>query len=269
MKKVTTGNKVRTSERKSLPQVPEIYTISFGSNYTVTLDDREKLDILTKEIREGIGRFEKTFLSSAFALYEISRLKLFKLDGCRNIYDFADKHFRLARGTCNNYINICKKFGQIEEDGTCHSIKDKYTGFSSSQLIALLSYKDDTLRDTLTPEMTVKEIKDKWKTFKESQKVIEGESRDVSATDSAVPEEPTSKIKNSEKHQYANLNGQFVLADSIKSSKEIGTDIKKYITETVADFKGANPQVTPTIKIVMVWEQPVPERSAAEDVIFS
>lgn len=113
MSKVITAKNVKTSEQTNTGMCSEPLASTLKEAPDVTLLNEESLKKLKLTIRQELGKSRKSFLNTAFALYEVYNSKLFKLEGCRNIYDFAEKNFSLPRSLTSCYINICKKFGEV------------------------------------------------------------------------------------------------------------------------------------------------------------
>lgn len=101
---------------------------------------------------------ENSYLQTAFALHAIYKNKLYQLDNFKNIYDFAKENYSIARGTCNNFINICEKFGVPNENGNIMELSPTYAQYSVSQLAVMLAFPKELL-NKCDKSMSVRELK--------------------------------------------------------------------------------------------------------------
>lgn len=118
-------------------------------------------------IHKEITGVESSYLKIALELYKIRQKRLYQIDNYANVYDMAYDKFMLSRGTCCNYINICEKFGIIDEaTGECTGLLPEYEDFSSSKLVAMLQLPKELCKE-ITPNMSVREIRRKRQIYEE------------------------------------------------------------------------------------------------------
>lgn len=110
------------------------------------------------QIDKAYQSMENSYLQTAFALHAIYKHKLYQLDNFKNIYDFAKETYSIARGTCNNFINICEKFGVPNENGNIMELSPTYTQYSVSQLAVMLAFPQELLTKC-DNSMSVRELK--------------------------------------------------------------------------------------------------------------
>ncbi len=138
-----------------------------GHNSSFQPDEVKQYQELCNKIQAEIGSVESAYLTIAMELYTIREKQLYQIDNYPNVYDMAYDKFSLSRATCNNYINICKNFGKIDEvKKECSGLLPEYEKFSSSKLVAMLNIPDE-LRKEITPDMSVREIKRKRQIYEE------------------------------------------------------------------------------------------------------
>lgn len=114
---------------------------------------------LKNRIRLEYGKVEKSFLVIAFSLHWLYYNRGYKPLGYDNIYDFAKTEFEIARGTCNNFINVVERFGARDELGRyTGEIAPEYEAFSSSKLILMLNLTDEEIKN-LSPALSCRELK--------------------------------------------------------------------------------------------------------------
>ena len=110
------------------------------------------------QIDKAYQSMENSYLQTAFALHAIYKNKLYQLDNFKNIYDFAKENYSIARGTCNNFINICEKFGVLNENGNIMELSPTYMQYSVSQLAVMLAFPRELL-DKCDKSKSVRELK--------------------------------------------------------------------------------------------------------------
>ena len=110
------------------------------------------------QIDKAYQSMENSYLQTAFALHAIYTHKLYQLDNFKNIYDFAKETYSIARGTCNNFINICEKFGVPNENGNIMELSPTYAQYSVSQLAVMLAFPQELLTKC-DKSMSVRELK--------------------------------------------------------------------------------------------------------------
>ena len=167
----TTTNKATTT--KTVKQLPKaVLNQPLMSETDKILASQKKVfDKHTATIRKEMTNVEKSFLKIGHALYMISTIynsKSFKTIGYKDIYDYAQKEFNIARGTCSDFMNIIEQFAKRDEHGNLlPELDEKYKAFSSSKLSVMVSLSDDDL-EKVNPDMTVRAIKDLKKKTKSS-----------------------------------------------------------------------------------------------------
>lgn len=132
---------------------------------------QEKADIETlKEakkrntsIHKSLNSVQSSFTRIAFDLHWILSSSAFKLLGYKNVYDYAAKEHGIAKGTCNNFINIVERFAVRDDAGNVvEQIKPELKDYQSSKLIVLLGVEDAQLTE-FSVDMSVREMKKKVK----------------------------------------------------------------------------------------------------------
>ena len=142
-----------------------------------------------KQIEAAYGKMETCYLDTAVAIHSIYQQQLYKLDNYKNIYDFAKENYDISRGTCSKFINICERFGAINENGNVIGLQERFKNFGVSQLGAMLPMPDSLL-EQCDYKMSVRALKQLCEDYKESlnahQEVIEGVESDVVDSESVI-----------------------------------------------------------------------------------
>lgn len=129
-----------------------------NTNFSAT--DYRNYDKFCNAINKDLTKIEGAFLSIATNLYNIYTKELYKIENYENIYDMASEKFGLSRGSCNNYINICKKFGAIDDTSKkCTGLLPEYKEYSPSKLAVMRSMPKALLSE-VKPDMSVRQIID-------------------------------------------------------------------------------------------------------------
>lgn len=143
-----------------------------------------------KQLDKAYEGMESCYLDSAIAIHSIYQQQLYKLDNYKNIYDFAKENYDISRGTCSKFINICDRFGAINENGNVIGLQERFKAFGVSQLGAMLPMPDSLL-EQCDSKMSVRALKQLCEDYKESlnahQEVLEG--TDSNVVDSETIEE--------------------------------------------------------------------------------
>ena len=142
-----------------------------------------------KQIETAYGKMETCYLDTAVAIHSIYQQQLYKLDNYKNIYDFAKENYDISRGTCSKFINICERFGAINENGNVIGLQERFENFGVSQLGAMLPMPD-CLLEQCDCKMSVRALKQLCEDYKESlnahQEVLEGAEIDVVDSENIV-----------------------------------------------------------------------------------
>lgn len=152
-------------------------------NPPVDVYSKEVLTETTKRakvIKSELGKVENSFTKIAFNLHWIYENGTYKALGYKNVYDFAKVEFGIARGTCNNFINVVERFGKRVDGKVVEQIDDCYKEFKSSQLILMLDLTDTEI-EQLDADMSVRDMKKKVKelTAEDSAETPEDSKEDV------------------------------------------------------------------------------------------
>ena len=172
------------AETKVTAKVQEASVVEQNINPPADVYSKEMLTETTKRakaIKAELGKVENSFSKIAFNLHWIHENGTYKALGYKNVYDFAKMEFGIARGTCNNFINVVERFGKRVNGEIVEQIEDCYKEFKSSQLILMLDLSDKEI-EQLDMGMSVRDMKKKIK--------------EITATDEgkeSAPEEATEK----------------------------------------------------------------------------
>ena len=194
-KTATTKKTTTKATAKQLPKAVMNKPI-ISETDKIIASQKKFLETKTKAIRKEMGNVEKAFIRIGYELHEVSTVynaNTFKVLGYKDIYDYANKEFNIARGTCSDFINVIEQFGKRDENGKLlPELDDKYKDFSSSKLSVMITMGDDELKQVKS-DMTVKAIKALKKSSK-SDNTTSNESEET--TDDSIIEDTDFEVSN-------------------------------------------------------------------------
>lgn len=124
----------------------------YGSYLTEYVSLKDTIDELNKSIKS----LSDSFIEIGYYLKKIKDHSKFKELGYESIYEFAEKNYNFSKTTTKNFISVYERFGEIN-DFANPVIDEKYSDYNFSQLVELVSVKDDL--NNFSPSQTVKEIR--------------------------------------------------------------------------------------------------------------
>lgn len=155
-------------------------------------EDKRLYKYFQKNIDSAYKKMETCYLDTAFALHSIYKLKLYKLDNYKNIYDFAKDKYNISRGTCNNFINISERFGIRNEKGNISKLAPQYENYGVSQLAVMLTFPT-VLLEKCNSKISVRELKRMREEYEkeetENKRIPQNEESPVSTSNQSPIEE--------------------------------------------------------------------------------
>lgn len=143
----------------------------------------------TQIIKKQIGNIENSFLTIAFQLHWIKRNNMYKANGSKNIYEFAENEYGLGKTTCCNLICIVDNFAERKDNGEImEEIKPCYKNFKASQLVAMIGMSQDGIKQ-ITENMSVRKINELRKA-EQQKEALETEQKEEK------PEKTEGKVVN-------------------------------------------------------------------------
>lgn len=232
-----TTKKVRTSEQNNINE--QFKEIAVQSKKAVQVNEKRLYNRFMKQITTEYSKMENCYLNAAFALHALYIKKLYKVGGYQNIYELAQDKFELSRGTCNNFINICEKFGIPNEAGTITALGEAYKNYGMSQLIVMLNMNDE-LRKKCNPTMSVRELKELKREYLENARAeLEAMEEHTASLDAMNEPEETDSIEESVVDSEAidiSATDNSVFVCSADNYEEL-LKLKDVIVETLEDVK--------------------------------
>lgn len=119
--------------------------------------DINRLGNLEAQIEKGFKKASEAYFTIGSALWTIHHNGYYRINGFKNIADYAHERFELSKSTSNNYIRVIDKFAEID-GGKVLGIQERFRPFSCSQLVAMLPFPPELI-EKATPDMSVRTIK--------------------------------------------------------------------------------------------------------------
>lgn len=190
-----TSKKVRTFEqkKKTTTVAKQMKEVAKTNQAKIQAEDKRLYKNCVTAIQKEYQKVEMSSLKIAFLLHKVYKKKLYKIDSYKNIYDFAKDKFELARGTTSNFINICERFGVLDEENLL-DIRDDMKDYGISKLTLLLNCPDSFL-DQCDPSMSVREIREMKREYTDMLETAitdlkEGDIHDIDADESDIMSKP-------------------------------------------------------------------------------
>lgn len=154
----------------------------------ISKEDKAQYRKYDAVIKKGVTSINKSTLDIACAIFQIHNLKLFKVEGFKNIYDYCSAKYGLSRGHVNNCVQIVARFANRITDGETFrtEIDERYKDYSITKLIVMRPFTDEQLKE-IKPEMSVRLIQKTLEKYKEvspndagaENTVIDGEQTEL------------------------------------------------------------------------------------------
>lgn len=107
-------------------------------------------------IRRDLESMSRKFITIGYYLKMIRDNEMYRQDGFRDIWEFAQDTYGISKSTCSRWMAMNDKFSQ---DGNSPYLKEEYRDFGKSQLQEMLYLTDEQMQQA-RPDMTAKEIRE-------------------------------------------------------------------------------------------------------------
>lgn len=107
-------------------------------------------------LQENLYSLKTSFIAAGYYLKYIRDNELFREDGYKSIWEFAEDNYGIRKSTASRWMAMNDKFSQ---GGNSPILAEKFRDFEKSQLQEML-YLDDKQIEAVTPAMTVREIRE-------------------------------------------------------------------------------------------------------------
>lgn len=230
-------NTTKTTTKQS-PKKKKEYS---GSDFLIA-SDKTVLNKQTQIIKKEMTNVEKSFIKIGYALHTVAYTYTkgaFIVMGYKDIYDYANKQFNIARGTCSDFINVIEQFGKRDENGKLlPELDDKYKNFSSSKLSVMITMNDNEL-EQVKEDMTVKAIK-----------ALKKGAKSEKTADKAPEEAPDDTVIEDDNYEVSNVVISFrTKEDYIKNANQLETLILRCLKA------GHTVKISETVPKVRMSEQ--------------
>lgn len=173
-------------------------------------------------------------LRIAFFLRVAYDKELYKVSGFKNIYDYANDKFYLARGTVSDYINMVQNFGILNEETGFYTLDDRLKKYSLTQLVCMKKLSIEQIeKNNITPDTSTREIRQIVKDLQNISNIAV--SADIDFSDN-IPENP-----DDESELYKDLDiDDCIPSPSSSDDSEGSSDNQAYSTKLNLIFTGGS-----------------------------
>ncbi len=208
----------------------------------ISKEDKAQYRKYDAVIKKGVTSINKSTLEIACAIFQIHNMKLFKVEGFKNIYDYCSAKYGLSRGHVNNCCQIVTRFGNRIEDGQTFNtvIDERYKDYSITKLIVMRPFTDKQLEE-VKPEMSVRLIQKTLEKYKDESPddsedtddsentVIDGEQTELFGDDN----EDDSVLNEVVVNNVFTFNSLPILGANMESAEKAKESIVEQFNETL------------------------------------
>lgn len=133
-----------------------------------------------------------------------------------SFYDFCDNHFKICKTTVKNLLGIYKRFVIDME-------LENYEDFSYSQLVELLAFKYDDLKE-IKPSMSVRAIRE-LKAEKAKLNKTSGQTSDHSTKSNNIEDDSSDDDNESDINEYTAKDNRLTPLKVISVAEELKTEL--------------------------------------------
>lgn len=134
---------------------------NFYADCLVYYENKKNLsNSLNKLIHTEIENYSKSQLKIAIVLRTVYDKKLYEVQGYKNIYDYANDEFNIARGTVSNWLMIVNNFCILNEQTGFYNLDERLKDFSITQLVLLRQLTIEQIEELgITPDLSTRSLK--------------------------------------------------------------------------------------------------------------
>ncbi len=136
-------------------------------------------NLTLEEIDQRIARTAvEAAIEIGYYLKQIRDRKLYEQAGCKDVYEYAEKHYGYDKSVASRHMSRNDRFSV---GGNSPELAEKYRGYGKNQLQEMISMTTEQLEQA-TPDMTVREMRELKKKPEKAQKESEIPDQKVVAT---------------------------------------------------------------------------------------
>lgn len=134
---------------------------NFYADCLVYYENKKNLsNSLNKLIHNEIENYSKSQLKIAIVLKTVYDKKLYEVQGYKNIYDYANDEFNIARGTVSNWLMIVNNFCTLNEQTGFYNLDERLKDFSITQLVLLRQLTIEQIEELgITSDLSTRNLK--------------------------------------------------------------------------------------------------------------
>lgn len=163
---------------------------NFYADCLVYYENKKNLsNSLNKLIHNEIENYSKSQLKIAIVLKTVYDKKLYEVQGYKNIYDYANDEFNIARGTVSNWLMIVNNFCTLNEQTGFYNLDERLKDFSITQLVLLRQLTIEQIEELgISSDLSTRNLKALIKEKLNINAIATSVKPDIDA--SALPDNP-------------------------------------------------------------------------------
>lgn len=163
---------------------------NFYADCLVYYENKKNLsNSLNKLIHNEIENYSKSQFKIAIVLKTVYDKKLYEVQGYKNIYDYANDEFNIARGTVSNWLMIVNNFCTLNEQTGFYNLDERLKDFSITQLVLLRQLTIEQIEELgITSDLSTRNLKALIKEKLNINAIATSVKPDIDA--SALPDNP-------------------------------------------------------------------------------
>lgn len=204
---------------------------NFYADCLVYYENKKNLsNSLNKLIHNEIENYSKSQLKIAIVLKTVYDKKLYEVQGYKNIYDYANDEFNIARGTVSNWLMIVNNFCTLNEQTGFYNLDERLKDFSITQLVLLRQLTIEQIEELgITSDLSTRNLKALIKEKLNINAIATSVKPDIDA--SAFPDNPEDE---EELYKEADaIDNAMSKPEEIHESEELHKEQEEQPTEKV------------------------------------
>lgn len=117
--------------------------------------ENTSLETIKSIIKDNVNSASQSFVTIGYYLKNVRTRELYRQDGYKDIWEFAQIEFGLSQSTASRFMSINDKFSV---DGNSPILLEEYKNFGSGKLQEMINMSDEQISQ-ITEDTTVAEIK--------------------------------------------------------------------------------------------------------------
>jgi hypothetical protein len=175
-------------------------------------------------LRGKLSSVAESFVSIGFRLKQIRDAEMYKEDGYRDIWEFAEQEFSLSQASTSRFMSINDKYAV---DGNSPLLLPQFAGFGWSKLSEMLSLTDEQLKlvSDRTTRVEIREIKKMNTEEKEPENEVYAHAHETEESLDNTQSQP--HFSEGENYRFPNANELLTDFFRLKDKRPVMKDLAR------------------------------------------